>query len=123
MKKIKFLSFFLLIGTITFSQCISGNCKNGNGTYKYENGSVYIGQWWNDEMNGNGTLIWPDGSIYVGEFKHGLYHGNGTQLNLNEKNILYVGEYKEEMENGTGTMIFQNKEIYVEMKEGKMNGY
>ena len=27
MKKIKFLSFFLLIGTITFSQCITGNCK------------------------------------------------------------------------------------------------
>ncbi len=123
MKTLIFTLFFLPF-TITFSQCISGDCKIGFGTYKHENGSIYTGEWWNNEMNGKGTLIWPDGSVYIGEFKNGLYHGNGTYLNLKENKSLYVGEFIEEMENGYGTKIFKNKDIYIgNLKEGKMNGH
>ena len=123
MKTLTFTLFFLL-STITLSQCISGDCKIGSGTYKYENGSVYTGEWWNNEMNGKGTLIWPNGSVYIGEFKNGLYHGNGTYLNLKENNTFYVGEFVEEMENGFGTKIFENEDIYIgELKEGKMHGF
>ena len=69
MKKTTFI-ILLFSFTTTFSQCLSGNCKIGFGTYKYENGSIYTGEWWNNEMNGEGTLIWPDGSVYVGEFNN-----------------------------------------------------
>ena len=47
------ITFFLF--SVCSSQCISGNCKVGNGTFKFENGSIYVGEWWNDEMNGKGT--------------------------------------------------------------------
>ena len=54
-KKIFSVIIFFLF-SVCSSQCITGNCKVGNGTFKFENGSIYIGEWWNDEMNGKGTL-------------------------------------------------------------------
>ena len=124
MNKLTFIMFLFTCSTTTFSQCISGNCKIGHGTYKYDNGSIYTGEWWNNEMNGEGTLIWPDGSVYVGEFKNGLYNGKGTYLNLKNNKTLYIGEFIDEMENGNGTKIFKNEDVYIgELKEGKMNGY
>ena len=123
MKKSLFI-ISLFAFSITFSQCVSGDCKIGFGTFKYKNGSIYVGEWWNNEMNGKGTLIWPDGSVYVGGFKNGLYNGKGTYLNLKTNRTLYIGDFIDEMENGTGTKIFNNEDIYIgELKEGKMNGF
>ena len=123
MKKLTFIIFFFTF-SLSFTQCISGNCEIGSGTYKYDNGSIYKGEWWNNEMNGEGTLIWPDGSVYVGEFKNGLYHGNGTYLDFKNSKSLYIGEFIDETENGNGTMIFENEDIYIgQLKEGKMNGF
>ena len=84
-------TLFVLLFSISFSQCISGDCQIGFGTFKHTNGSIYIGEWWNGEMNGEGTLIWPDGPIYIGEFKNGLYHGNGTYLESYQDGVkLYI---------------------------------
>ena len=76
----------------------------GFGIMKYENGVVYIGEWWNGEMNGEGTMIWSDGSVYTGNFKHGLYHGSGTYLSMSETEdlTLYVGDFFEEVSDGFG---------------------
>ena len=101
------------------AQCISGNCNNGYGIKKYNDGTLYIGDWWNDLPSGNGTTIWPDGSIYVGEFIEGAYNGRGTHF-TNQN--LYVGEFKNDAPNGKGTL-FMNTGMYVgEFEKGNMNG-
>ncbi|MBK6567065.1 MAG: hypothetical protein IPG18_18160 [Saprospiraceae bacterium] len=45
-EKLSFISVFILI-FIWISdiqgQCISGNCNNGKGTYKFKDGSIYGG--------------------------------------------------------------------------------
>jgi len=38
----------------------------GQGTYTWEDGSVYTGQWRNGKMHGWGTLTFPNGDKYVG---------------------------------------------------------
>ena len=59
-------------------QCISGNCKNGQGTYTWANGNKYVGEWKDGLMHGQGTYTWTGGNKYVGEYKNDLHHGQGT---------------------------------------------
>ena len=81
MKKIFFL--FCLIPFITFSQCISGDCKNGPGVYLWENGDKFEGEFVNGQPEGKGSYNFIEGDKYVGQFKDGFFHGEG---------ILYYAE-------------------------------
>ena len=67
--------------------CVAGDCKNGIGTFIYNDGDRYEGEWNNGERNGQGTLFFPKGEKYVGEFKDDLAHGIGT-LTYKEKTII-----------------------------------
>ncbi|XP_011502548.1 PREDICTED: MORN repeat-containing protein 4, partial [Ceratosolen solmsi marchali] len=49
------------------------------GTYRYEDGSRYIGDWNNKGLkSGFGSLLLPNGTRYDGSFQNGLYSGLGT---------------------------------------------
>ena len=113
-----FLCFFV---TNVSSQCLSGDCSTGFGVKKYQDGTIYIGEWWNEVPSGKGTVIWPDGTIYVGRFSRGMYNGNGT---LMTDKSLYIGEFYEDLPNGYGTL-FTNipPNMYVgNFEEGLMDG-
>jgi hypothetical protein len=58
--------------------CFSGNCVNGNGSYRWDNGDIYAGQWVNNNRTGYGRYDWADGSYYVGYFKDGMLEGEGA---------------------------------------------
>lgn len=82
------------------SDCISGNCQNGYGTKKFNNGlyegnwlngersgkgtfawqvgDVYEGGWLNDERTGEGRYTWPSGGVYEGGWVKGERTGEGT---------------------------------------------
>ena len=62
-----------------FSQCISGDCKNGSGIYLYPSGAKYVGQFRNGEIHGVGTCYYTDGSKYVGEWIARYPEGKGTK--------------------------------------------
>ena len=82
-----------------YAECISGDCKNGKGTFKE-----------------------ADGYIYVGQFKYGLYNGEGIYQSRNFE-IIYVGDYIGGKRNGRGTYIFPNKNKYVgEWKDDERSG-
>lgn len=49
------------------------------GSFKYSDGSEYIGEWdQNGQRHGVGQLTTPDGSVYSGQFKLGLCSGLGV---------------------------------------------
>jgi hypothetical protein len=49
---------------------------NGQGTMRYDNGTIYVGHWLNGEMNGQGTMRYAN-SYYEGEWQNAQRHGNG----------------------------------------------
>ncbi|MFN0276429.1 MAG: hypothetical protein ACKVPJ_11820 [Chitinophagales bacterium] len=80
MKGLIFFTGFFVIYISAFSQtgCINGDCSNGNGTYKWENGDMYSGTWKDGVRTGYGRYDWADGSYYVGNFLNSLLDGEGA---------------------------------------------
>jgi hypothetical protein len=46
--------------------------KNGLGTFTWESGNIYHGNYVNDERMGYGEMYWTDGSVYKGEWIKGI---------------------------------------------------
>ena len=74
------------------------------GTYTYDDGSKYVGEWKDDKQHGQGTHTWPSGDTYIGEYKDNKKHGQGTYTFADGDK--YIGEYKEDKYNGQGTYTF-----------------
>jgi len=51
--------------------------RHGMGTYTTTDGTVYTGQWSNDQMNGEGFLQFPSGASYQGYFASNKFNGCG----------------------------------------------
>jgi hypothetical protein len=101
MKKLIMLSILCAFTLSTYSQsnfnkkskkegCISGDCENGQGTYVYDNGEKYVGQWKDEGFHGQGTFTYASGSKYVGEWKDDNRNGQGTSTYADGGK--YVGE-------------------------------
>jgi hypothetical protein len=103
------------------SDCVSGDCKNGQGTFTFPDGRKYIGEFKDGRSNGQGTSTFPNGTKYVGEFKDGRSNGQGTFTFPN--GTKYVGEFKDGKQNGQGTLTYPTVSKYIgEFKDGKRNG-
>lgn len=80
----------LLFQSFCFSQCISGDCKNGFGKYDY-GFAIYEGNFVNEKPNGKGTMDYGGGEKFVGNFKHGQEDGEGVLYKKNiPSNVVYI---------------------------------
>ena len=69
----------LLAASVLSAQCLEGDCNNGEGSYRFNSGARYTGQFQAGKSNGIGICYWPDGSFYHGEWADGLPHGKGAK--------------------------------------------
>lgn len=59
--------------------CISGNCRNGQGTYVYKSRTAkYEGTFRNGKPSGQGTCYFANGEKYFGQWSDGMFNGVGT---------------------------------------------
>ena len=103
----------LLLVTVSFqlpAQCISGNCQNGTGTYRYSATSKYTGQFRNGLREGRGKMTLPNAAFYEGQFSHGKFQGEGTMTYANGDK--YVGAWTNDLPNGQGKYFFKSRERY-----------
>ena len=92
MKKIIFQTvFFLLWCNTTLANCV-GNCTDGFGTFTYQNGDKYVGEFKNGQANGQGKFILQNGDTYVGEVKDDNINGQGTYTWANGNK--YIGNHQ-----------------------------
>ncbi|MBL4587700.1 MAG: hypothetical protein JKX84_11690 [Flavobacteriales bacterium] len=100
-KKISLLSVIHFVFVLGVSaQCIEGNCYDSNGTFLFENGDRYKGQWKKGVENGYGVYEFANGDVYKGAWKGGLMDGRGTfTYNNGDK---YIGAWKDGKMNGRG---------------------
>ncbi|MDM8535907.1 caspase family protein [Desulfobacterales bacterium HSG17] len=126
------------------ANCISGECSNGFGAYKWpdnnmyegewkdevrsgkgtmtwNNGNQYKGQWLNNSMHGTGIMTWADGNVYEGEWQHDLMHGTGTRKWTNGN--VYTGDWDKNIRTGKGAFSWNNGDTYKgEWLNSAMNG-
>ena len=126
MKKLLFIILILFAGNAMASSlpnCPSDQLKryhNCFGTITTDDGSIYVGEWKDNNMHGQGTYTTNEYK-YLGEYKEGKKHGQGTFTTSTGNK--YVGEYKEGKMHGQGTATFPGGSKYIgEFREGKMHG-
>lgn len=104
---------FLAAQTADLSaQCISGNCQNGTGTYRYSATSKYNGQFQNGLRHGRGKMVYTDGNVYEGQFYLGKKQGDNGTMTFAANGDKYVGQWKNDQPNGKGVYYFATKERY-----------
>ncbi len=69
---------FIGANTGNTTGCISGNCVDGYGVYKYTDGTVYDGNFAGGKCSGKGTCTWVSGNKYTGEWADHQMNGYGT---------------------------------------------
>jgi len=82
---------------------VRSNKANGGGIGIWTaTGSVYRGEWENNQRHGNGTFEWNDGMRYEGEFVNDKREGQGTYFWPSGER--YEGEWRNSKRNGYGTL-------------------
>ena len=54
--------------TNNVSGCVSGDCDNGYGIYKFASGDRYEGHFSGRNFNGYGIYTWASGEVYAGQW-------------------------------------------------------
>ena len=111
-KKIIFF-FLLIIPIVTFSQCLTGNCQNGDGEYKFTNG-LYTGKFINRQPHGDGVFSNKRGYLYNGAWLNGIKEGFGTESF--KKGFSYEGYFSENERHGYGSAIFKDNRFMQNIK-------
>lgn len=103
-----------------YSQCLSGNCNDGRGHYRFDKGVVYKGQFKDGRPYGKGKLSTPS-YTYMGDFKNGVKEGEGKLTY--KKSKYYIGQFHNDLFHGKGKFQFANGDVYKgEWRKGKKNG-
>ena len=60
-----FIILFTFIPLLSWGgdSCISGNCVNGQGTFQFNSGSKYVGEFKNSNFHGVGTYYYANRSL------------------------------------------------------------
>ena len=103
----------LFIGIVVTSYTLT----NGQHSWKYPNGTTYVGNMINGKANGKGTAKWPDGNTYTGDWKDNKRTGLGTLIYKNGNQ--YTGAFKDDQFNGQGTWIIDGTPTTSEYKAGE----
>jgi len=105
-----FITILIIITSYSYSQsatgCISGNCKKGEGTYRFINGDVYNGEFKNKKPDGKGKMEFENGNVYKGTFKKGEISGSGTMHYTNGD--YFRGSWKNGKRDGSGGLMASN---------------
>ena len=85
---------------------------HGKGTFTWQDGRRYEGEYQNDKMHGKGTFTWQDGKKYVGDWEDGKRDGQGVMLYKDGSK--YVGDWEDGKMHGYGiyTDADNNETVY-----------
>ncbi|MBL7815487.1 MAG: caspase family protein [Saprospiraceae bacterium] len=101
---------YVVTCTTLTAQCMDGDCQNGRGTYQFENGNKYQGDFRKGLMHGKGAIIFGNGNRYNGDWSGGMREGLGIYTFVDGK--VYTGSFRKNKFDGNGTMNFPSGNKY-----------
>ncbi len=88
---------------------------------KYEDGSIYEGEWKNGKRDGKGKYTYTNGGIFEGKYKNGKRDGKGKFIS--SSGSIFKGKYKNGKGDGKGKFISSSGSIFEgKYKNGKRDG-
>lgn len=99
-------------GTMYEGEFVNGR-PQGKGTMTYVGGAVYKGEWHYGLREGQGSWFYPDGGYYIGGWQRGRKHGKGKLIKKDGTEIEGTWEYDRmvtSLETKTKKTIEKNKE-------------
>lgn len=103
---------------------IKENKRHGFGEYIFKDKSIYLGNWYNDQMCGQGRFINLEGKEFEGNWKNGVLEGYGKMFYKNR--LIYNGEWLDGRFNGIGRYYDINDfkfDLVGSWKDGELDGY
>ncbi|KAM3130628.1 hypothetical protein pb186bvf_017325, partial [Paramecium bursaria] len=95
--------------------------KERFGTQIWKNGSIFEGQFSNNQANGKGRMIYADGDFYIGQWVDDMCQGIGTYTH--NDGTVYVGDWFRDMQHGRGSETFKDGSSYQgDYERGKKQG-
>lgn len=95
--------------------------KQGAGTYEWDSGLRYEGEFDSDRPNGKGKFLFPNGDTYEGDVKAGVVAGRGVYVTKGGDRI--EGSFADGRANGSGIYRFASGDRYEgEMVAGEPRG-
>eukprot|EP01063_Lacrimia_lanifica_P035461 TRINITY_DN6756_c1_g3_i1.p1 TRINITY_DN6756_c1_g3~~TRINITY_DN6756_c1_g3_i1.p1 ORF type:complete len:650 (+),score=286.15 TRINITY_DN6756_c1_g3_i1:47-1996(+) len=82
---------------------------HGQGTFKWNDGNVYEGEWKLNMHHGKGRLTFADGGFYTGDWVDDQQHGFG---HLRDCNGDFEGEFASDERSGAGKQEYTNRDTY-----------
>lgn len=105
------IALILFTANMANAQCISGDCVNGVGTWKWESGAIYTGEFQNGTRNGYGQYVFSNGDKYTGEWQNNERHGYGVYTYNDRSGYKkYSGEWKAGQRAGLGIMYYEQED-------------
>lgn len=112
----RFLTFLFAINALLLSVSISfalpecpenqeSGYDNCLGTYQWDSGTKYIGDWQNGQRHGHGVQTWSNGEKYIGKWRLDQHNGLGTHI---DQNGTFIGYHKNNERIGKGIWILHN---------------
>ena len=97
------------IGDVYTGEFVYGQ-RTGKGIYKWSNGDEYNGYFENGTREGKGEYIYANGNKFVGTFKSGVKEGEGVFIwNDGDK---YEGNYFDGYRHGKGKYVYASGTVY-----------
>ena len=123
---------YKIISKFEYMGNFEANKKNGYGTEKYPDGSIYEGNFIDNKKNGHGIYSFPNNEYYEGNFENDLYNGEGQYI-WGKTGKKYNGEFKNGKIEGKGIYTYgdgtifkgtfvdgyKNGEGYIQFPDGK----
>lgn len=87
----------------------SGVVPQKRGRIRWDDGSIYMGQWKDGKMHGRGMMKWSDGATYEGEWNEGRRSGFG--IYTWKSGTRYMGQWKDNRKHGYGIAVYPDGTI------------
>jgi len=102
--------------------CVDGKCKNKDGTFIYDNGDKYVGEWKNSMREGYGKMYFANRDVYEGNWLADMRSGTGV-LTMHFGHT-YSGNWLDDKYHGKGIYTKQENYIYDgNWENGNKSGY